>query len=41
MAYFDGTADKQERIGKAIGDTLATLLTAAVIIIITYSMFTR
>lgn len=41
MAYFDGTTDKQERIGKVIGDTLAALLTASVIIIITVSMFTR
>jgi hypothetical protein len=41
MAYFDGTADKQERIGKLIGDTLAAILTAAVIIIITLSMITR
>lgn len=41
MEYFDRTADKQERIGKVIGDTLAALLTAAVIIIITFSMITR
>ena len=41
MSYFDGTADNQERIGKVIGDALAVLLTASVILIVTISMFTR
>ncbi len=41
MTYFDGIDNKEERIGKVIGDVLATVIIVGVFVVITYNMLNR
>jgi hypothetical protein len=41
MQYFDPAADKPARLGKVIGDAIATVIVVALIVIFIQSMLLR